>query len=168
MASYNRVYTVRFTNTSLTAAMPFVFVNPKATGAGSALEIISCRLSQSANATSAQERVEIFTQASAFPTMVSATPVPTKFGDPASGITGGTTGAAGLIGVAGTAVGAGTKTIVLSDAFNVLNGWLYIPLPEERPVIGIAATAQGLGIWFPAGPTTLTGWSMTFTYAELI
>lgn len=166
--SLKRTYTVRFTNTTLTAAMPFVFVNPKATGAGAALEVISCRLSQSGSAASAQERVEIFTQASAFPTMVSATPVPLNFGDPASGITGGTTGAAGLIGVAGTAVGAGTKTIVLSDAFNVLNGWLYIPVPEERPTIGIAGTAQGLGIWFPAGPTTLTGWSMTFTYAELI
>ncbi len=168
MSSYNRVYTVRFTNTTLTAAMPFVFVNPKATGAGSALELISCRLSQSANATSIQERVEIFTQVTAFPTLVTVTPVPTKFGDPASGIVGGTAGAAGTIGVAGTVAGAGAKTIILSDAFNALNGWLYIPVPEERPTIGIAATAQGLGIWFPAGPTTLTGWSMTFVYAELI
>lgn len=168
MASYNRVYTLTFTNQTLTAAMPFLFINPKATGPGSALEIISVELTQSANATSAQERIQFFTQASAFPTMVSATPVPTKFGDPASGIVGGTAGAAGTVGIAGTAVGAGTKTFLKSPAFNVLNGFLWIPVPEERHTIGIAATAQGYGIWFPAGPTTLTGWSMTFVFAELI
>ncbi len=168
MASSNRIYSVTFTNTTLTAAMPFFFVNPKATGAGAALEIISVELNQSANATSAQERIQFFTQASAFPTLVSATPVPTKFGDPASGIVGGTAGAAGTCGIAGTVAGAGTKTFIKSAAFNALNGYLWVPVPEERHTIGIAGTAQGYGIWFPAGPTTLSGWSFTITYAELI
>lgn len=168
MASYNRVYSVTFTNTTLTAAMPFFFVNPKASGAGAALEIIEWHISQSANATSAQERIQEFTQATAFPTLVSATPVPTKFGDPSSGITGGTAGAAGTCGIAGTAVGAGTKTFGESYAFNVLNGYDRIYVPESRPTIGIAGTAQGWGLWFPAGPTTLTGWSFSVMYAELI
>lgn len=168
MASSNRTYSVTFTNTTLTAAMPFFFVNPKASGAGAALEIIEWHIGQSANATSAQERIQVFTQVSVFPTMVSATPVPTKFGDPASGITGGTAGAAGTVGIAGTAVGAGTKTFGESYGFNVLNGYDKIYVPEARPTIGIAGTAQGWGIWFPAGPTTVTGWSMTLVYAELI
>lgn len=168
MASSNRTYAVSFSNTTLTAAMPFFFINPKATGAGAAIEIISLSLTQSGTATSAMERIDLFTQASAFPTMVSATPVPTKFGDPASGITGGTTGAAGLVGVAGTAVGAGTKTVIASYGFNNLNGFLWIPVPEERHTIGIAGTAQGWGARFPAGPTAVTGWSMTLVFAELI
>lgn len=168
MASSNRTYTVSFTSTTLTAAMPFFFANPKATGAGAALEIISVELAQSANATSIMERIQFFTQASTFPTVVSATPVPTKFGDPASGIVGGTAGAAGTCGIAGTATGAGAKTFIKSAAFNALNGYLWVPVPEERHTIGIAATAQGYGIWFPAGPTTLTGWSFTVTFAELI
>lgn len=168
MASFNRTYSVTFTNTTLTAAMPFFFINPKASGAGAALEILEFHLDQSSSTTSAQERIQVFTQASAFPTVVSATPVPTKFGDPASGITGATTGAAGTCGIAGTAVGAGTKTFGQSFAFNVLNGFDGIYLPESRPTIGIAGTAQGWGVWFPAGPTTLTGWSFTVVYAELI
>lgn len=168
MASYNREYSVTFTNTTLTAAMPFFFINPKASGAGAALEIIEWHINQSGSTTSAQERVQVFTQASAFPTLVSATPVPTKFGDPASGITGATTGAAGTCGIAGTAVGAGTKTFGESYGFNVLNGYDKIYVPEARPTIGIAGTAQGWGIWFPAGPATVAGWSATIVYAELI
>lgn len=168
MASYNRVYTVSFNNTTLTAAMPIIFLNPKATGAGAAIEIIAFELSQNANVTSIMERIDLFTQASVFPTSVSATPVPTKFGDPASGIVGGTAGAAGNVGVAATVVGAGTKTVIASWGFNVLNGFQRIYVPEERPTIGIAGTAQGIGYRFTAGPTTLTGWNMTFTYAELI
>lgn len=168
MASYNRVYTVTGTNLTLTAARTVWFVNPKATGAGAALELITIRLGQSANATSIMERVQLYTQTTAFPTLVSTTPTPTKFGDPASGIVGGTAGAAGTTGLAATAEGAGTKTLILSDTFNALNGWSYIPVPEERETIAIAATAQGLGLWFPAGPTTLTGWSITVKYAELI
>jgi hypothetical protein len=167
--SQKRVYTVRFTAQTLTAARPFVFVNPKTSGAGAALEIISIRLGQSGSTTSAMERVEIWTQASAFPSGgTSVTPVPTNFGDPASGITGGTAGAAGNIGVAYSTAGAGTQTAILDDSFNVLNGWLYIPVPEERLTIGIAGTAQGLAVGFPSGPATLTNWNMTFTYAELI
>ena len=168
MASSNRTYAVTFVNTTLTAAMPFFFVNPKATGAGAALEIISFELTQNGTATSAMERVQMFTQASVFPTMVTVTPVATKFGDPASGITGGTAGAAGTVGIAGTAVGAGTKTSLFSWGFNNLNGLTRIFVPEERPTIGIAATAQGLGLWFPAGPTALTGWDFNLVYAELI
>ena len=168
MASYNRTYTVSFNNTTLTAAMPFVFLNPKATGAGSAIELIAIELNQNANVTSIMERIDLFTQASAFPTMVSATPATTKIGDPASGITGGTTGAAGLVGIAGTAVGAGTKIVVASWAFNVLNGFTRIYVPEERPTFGILSTGQGFGFRFTAGPTTVTGWDMTMTYNELI
>lgn len=168
MASSNRTYTVSFGNQTLTAARSIWFVNPKATGPGAALEIISVELNQSANATSIQERIEFYTQASTFPTLATKTPVPTKFGDPASGIVGGTAGAAGTTGIAASAEGAGAKTIIKSAAFNALNGYLWVPVPEERHVIGIAAVAQGYGIWFPAGPTTLTGWSFTVTYAELI
>ena len=168
MASYNRTYSVTGTSQTLTAACYAWFVNPKATGPGAALEIISIELTQNGTATSAMERIQLVTQASVFPTMLAATITPLKFGDPASGITSGTAGAAGTVGIAGTAAGAGTKTAIMSWAFNNLNGFSRYFLPEERPTIGIAATAQGLGLWFPAGPATLTGWSINMVYAELI
>ena len=162
-----RVYSISFSNSTLTAAMPVFFINPKANGAGSGVRILSIRLSQSGSTTSAQERLQLYTQVSTFPTMVSATPASMQSDDPASGITGGTAGAAGTAGVTGTAAGGGTKTPILADAFNVLNGWLYVPVPEERPEMNTLATVTGMGLWFPAGPATLTGWSGTLVYEEI-
>lgn len=53
-----------------------------------------------------------------------------------------------------TATGEGTDTDeVYPDSFNVLNGWLYHPIPEERllvPVNGI------LGLKFMAAPASHT------------
>jgi hypothetical protein len=160
-------YSVSFSNQTLTAARSVWFVNPKASGAGSIIQILRMSLSQSGSTTSAMERIQIYTQTSTFPTLTSATPVSMNAQDGASGITGGTAGAAGTTGIAASAEGAGTKTIVYSDAFNVLNGWLYVPVPEERPTIGILGTAQGLGLWFPAGPATLTGWSFSVVWREV-
>jgi hypothetical protein len=75
-----------------------VFINPKASPDMN-LEIIRLWASQSANATSAQQRVQAVTQVTAFPTLTSATPRALKRADAISGIVGGTTGAAGTCGV---------------------------------------------------------------------
>jgi len=159
-----REYTV--TGAALTLAnqaVTLVFVNP---GTTCSLEFLRAWASQAANATSAQQRVQLNTQVTAFPTLTSATPGKTKLLDPVSAITGGTAGAAGTSGINASAEGAGTKTVVFPDAFNVLNGWLWVPTPKETFVMN-ASAASGFGLHFPAAPTTLTSWNAGCVYAEM-
>ena len=144
-------------------AVTLAFVNP---GVTMSLEFLRAWVSQAANATSAQQRVQLSTQVTAFPTLVSATPAKTKLSDPVSAIVGGTAGAAGTCGINASAEGAGGKTVVLPDAFNVLNGWLWVPTPKETLVMN-ASAASGLGLHFPAAPTTLTSWNCGLVYGEL-
>ena len=144
-------------------AVSLIFVNP---GTTLSLEILRAYASQAANATSAQQRVQLSTQVTAFPTVVSQAPVVLKQRDPVSAITGGTAGAAGTSGINASAEGAGSKTVVIPDSFNVLNGWLWVPTPRETMVMAASASA-GLGLVFPAAPATLTSWSAGLVFAEL-
>jgi len=96
------------------------------------IQILRAWIGQSANATSAQQRVEHTTQVAAFPTTaVSATPAALNRSDAVSVITGATTIAAGKSGINVGTEGAGAKTSIFSDAFNVLNGYLWVPTPQE-------------------------------------
>jgi hypothetical protein len=99
--------------------------------------------------------------------LTSATPVKLKPADPnASVITGGTAGAAGTAGVNASAEGAGTKTTVLEDAFNVLNGWLHVPTPPESRIMPAGSTS-GQGLFFPVAPSTLTNWAFGLIFREV-
>lgn len=140
-----------------------MFVNP---GTTCSLEFLRAWASQAANATSAQQRVQLSTQVTAFPTLVSATPGKTKLLDPVSQIIGGIAGAAGTAGINASAEGAGAKTVVLPDAFNVLNGWLWVPTPKETFVMN-ASAASGFGLHFPAAPATLTSWNAGLVFSEM-
>lgn len=160
----SREYIVSAANVTL-ANQPVtaVFVNP---GTTASLEFMRAWLSQAANATSAQQRVQLNTQVTAFPTLTSATPAKCKLSDPASAITGGTAGAAGTAGVNASAEGAGAKTVLIPDAFNVLNGWLWVPTPPEVITMN-ASAASGLGLHLPAAPGTVTNWNAGMTYREI-
>ena len=144
-------------------AVSLIFVNP---GTTLSLEILRAYASQAANATSAQQRVQLSTQVTAFPTLTSQAPVVLKQRDPVSAIVGGLAGAAGTSGIKATAEGAGAKTVIIPDSFNVLNGWLWVPTPRETLVMAASASA-GLGLVFPVAPTTLTSWSAGLVFAEL-
>lgn len=144
-------------------AVTLVFINPSATVG---IKILRAWIGQSANATSAQQRVQLVSQVTAFPTLTSATPAKTKLGDPTSGITGGTAGAAGTAGVNASAEGAGAKSVILNDAFNVLNGWVWLPTPEEQLVFG-AGASSGFGLHLPVAPATLTNWAFGVVFAEV-
>lgn len=148
------------------AAATEVFINPAA-APNPNIEILRAWLSQSANATSAQQRVQVETQVTAFPTLVSATPAKLKRSDPnASVIAGGTAGAAGTSGITASAEGGGAKTVIFEDNFNVLNGWLYVPTPPETIVMP-AGSASGLGIFLPVAPATTTGWALGLNFREV-
>lgn len=157
------VYTIPFANITLAnQAVTLAFLNP---GTTASLRVLRAWCSQAANATSAQQRVQLNTQVTAFPTLVSQTPSKTTSVDQASQITGGTAGAAGTAGINASAEGAGAKTAIIPDSFNVLNGWLWVPTPAESFDLPAGASAGG-GLHFPAAPGTLTGWSGGITFQE--
>lgn len=146
-------------------AVTLAFINPTS-APNLNLQILRMWASQQGSATSAQQRVQAETQASVFPTLVSATPKHLKMGDgTASIITGGTAGAQGTSGVNASAEGAGTKTTMFGDNFNVLNGYLWVPTPRE--IIDLpAGFAGGFGLFFPATASTLNNWAAGLNFAE--
>jgi hypothetical protein len=158
-------FSVGGSNITVAGATTLVFINPAA-APNVNLEIMRCWIGQSANATSAQQRVQLESQVTAFPTLTSATPAKLKRAGAASVITGGAAGAAGTSGINASAEGAGGKTAIFDDAFNVLNGWLWVPTPRECIVMP-AGSASGFGLFFPAAPATLTGWTFGVNYAEV-
>ncbi len=156
------------TTTGLTVvgATTLNFLNPSA-APNVNIEILRHWVGQAANATSAQQRVGLVTQVTAFPTLVSVTPVKLKKADPnASVLTGATTGAAGTVGINASAEGAGAKTLWWDDTFNVLNGFLKVPMAPESEIVP-AGFASGVGLWFPTAPTTLSGWTWGQNYREV-
>ena len=74
-----REYSVPAANITLAPqAVTLVFVNP---GVTMSLEFLRAWASQSGTATSAQQRVQLNTQVTAFPTLTSQAPVKLKSGD---------------------------------------------------------------------------------------
>ena len=161
-----REFSISSAGNSVVGASTLIFVNPAAAPSVN-LEFLRYWVGQSANATSAQQRIQLETQVTAFPTLTAATPVKLKPSDPnASVIAGGTAGAAGTAGINASAEGAGAKTVVWEDAFNVLNGWLHVPTPPETRVMP-AGSASGLGLFFPVAPATLTNWAFGTVFREI-
>lgn len=149
---------------TVAGASTLIFLNPPA-APGVSIRLLRLWCSQSANATSAQQRIQLVYQVTAFPTLTSVTPRPVIQTDAASIIVGGTTGAAGTCGVNASVEGAGAKTMLLDDNFNVLNGYLWVPTPRESFVFKAGSTS-GVGLYFPTVPGTLAGWSFGMTYGE--
>ncbi len=159
-----RVFDVSGENITITGSNTLVFINPPA-APGVSIRILRAWASQHGTATSQQIGIKHVTQVTAFPTLTSATPRPKALHDAASAITGGTAGAAGTCGINASAEGAGTKTTRFSDAFNNLNGYLWVPTPAE--VIELSCgSASGYGLVLLTTPTTLTGWDFGVTFQE--
>jgi hypothetical protein len=146
---------------SLNAAMP-------AAAPQFNIEFLRHWVGQTANATSAQQRIQLCTQVAAFPTTaVSVTPRSLKLQDATvSSLAGATTIAAGKCGINVGTEGAGAKTLVWDDVFNVLNGFLKVPTPAETEIIP-AGTSSSMNLWFPTAPATLTGWNWGQNYREV-
>jgi hypothetical protein len=160
-------YVVSGDNITVSAAPTLVAINPTAGGAtGRGIEILRCYVSQRANATSAQQGVQLGGKVTAFSTLVSATPAKTAPHDDISVIVGNTTGAAGTAGINASAEGAGAYTVAVNDNFNVLNGWLWVPTPAETFVHNAGSTSA-FAMKFSSTPGTLTGWSFGVVYREL-
>jgi hypothetical protein len=133
------------------------------TSAGSLLEVVRCTISQQGTSTAQQLGAIIARKVTAFGTYTSTTPTPHALGGAASAIAGGTAGAAATAGTDASAEGAGATTTVHAEGFNNLSGFLWVPTPEERIILG---PDQAVVLKIRGTPTTLTGWNATLTYIE--
>ena len=158
-------YTVTMENQTIVADATLVIIHAASSWgtAGCLLEIVRCTISQNETETSQQLGAILARKVSAFGTYTSTTPTPHIVGAAASGITGGTAGAAATAGTDASAEGAGTVTTIHAEGFNNLNGYVWIPTPEERIWVG---PDQAFILKLRGTPTTLTGWNATVTYLE--
>lgn len=155
-------FSITLSNATVTAPRTLAFIRPPTTRS---IEIV--RVEVSHNGPSAgQQRVQLVTQVSAFPTLTAKTPEKLQPDGPASAVTGGTAGAAGTSGVNASGEGAGTKTVLLEAAFNAQLGFLYLPAPDERIRVH-ASSSSGFGVYLPDTPSTTTYWSCTVVFREL-
>lgn len=108
--------------------VPFVQLAPPAT---CAIEIISFELYQETSETSQQEAISFTFRSTASTLPTSTTPAPLNYGDPASLLTGSTTtNATGAATVTGTSF-----ALTHRFGFNMLNGLLWLPVPEARLIV---------------------------------
>jgi hypothetical protein len=162
----DQTYTVTMANLTVVADATLIIIRAATawSSRGSLLEIERVTVDQQGTSTSQQLGVILAQKASAFGTYVSATPSPSSVGSVASAIAGGTTNAAATCGVNASAEGAGTVTNIHSMGFNNLNGFLWVPVPEERIWVGPDLTFI---VKLRGTPTTLTGWNAVLTFKEL-
>lgn len=123
-----RAYSITLTGGSLTAAITAIIETTSQTN--NAVIITRSTLSQQGNTTSAQQAVQILRQSTAGTNVTSPVASPMDEGDAA--YTGTVRGLCTTLGTAGV--------ILYPDSFNWQNGWLYLPVPEER------YTVTGAGI----------------------
>lgn len=158
-----REYVFGFNNLSVTGASTVLFIRPTATRG---IKILRLRLGFSAATTAAMQRVQLVRQVSVFPTLTATTPVPLDDAGTTSVIVGATDGSLGSCGVNASAEGAGAKTVILSDVFNVIDGWQWYSLAGDEIKLK-PNSLNGFGVFFPTAPATLTNWSASLVYREL-
>ena len=164
-----RRYTAHGENLTLGTGSVLIALQTAASpNAGALVSIIRAEITQSASTTSAQARLVLSTRDTAGTlTTTRVTPVNIVRGGPASALAGNTSviGAVARIGINSSADSGGTYTDGFAAAFNVLNGYLYLPVPEERITIPPST------VWcarFAAAPASTTGWDITLVFEELI
>lgn len=149
-------YSIPFNGLTSLTAVPFLQI---ATPASQAVEILSFELYQETSETSQQECITFTRRSSASTLPTATTPAQTREKDGASLLTGTTTTCA-----SGIATVTGTLTATpLIFSFNVLNGFMYLPIPEARLTVG---PSSFLTIQFKTAPAANT-WSGQLIFREL-
>lgn len=130
-------------------------------GTNSGFEILSAHLTQRDSETSVQESIGLVRKSAAatVTTAVAGTHLFEHLTDgPAADLSLGTT----ATGVIGTAEGT-DGDIVLKEGFNALNGWHYVPVPEERHQF---KQGEIVALKFLNAPAS-QNWEMAVTIREL-
>src|SRR5690242_8682648 len=125
-----RAYSINLVGATLTAAITAVIEFTAHTNRSAIITRAS--LSQQGNTTSAQQAVQLLRQTTAGTNVTAPNANPADPDDAALGAT-----------VRGLCVTLGTAGAILyPDSFNWQNGWLYLPVPEERlTTVGAGITA---------------------------
>jgi len=160
------VYSVVMNNQTIIASSEMVTITAATavTSRAHTIRILRAWCSQGANETSEQLGVQICSQVTAFGTFTATTPTPMFLGGNASGIAGGAAQAAATSGTDASANAAGTKVTLIADSFNNLNGWLWVPTPEERIYV---SAGQTITLAMVGTATTLTNWTAGMTFEEM-
>ena len=159
-------FSVVMANQTIAGASTLVIIHAAtpATANASYLRILRAWVSQEANETGEQLGVAIGQKVTAFGTYTATTPAPHALGTGTSGIAGGTAGAAATSGTDATVEGAGAFTPIIQEGFNSLNGWLWVPTPEERILL---PPDQAIALKLIVAPTVLNNWTAGIVFEEL-
>lgn len=166
-----RRYTINGSNMTLGTGSVLVAFRTAAdlATAGGLIQIHRVEIGQNGTETSDMIRGEFVTRDTAGTlTMTSATPQPiSPYGGPISALVGNTAPAGGAvrIGVNSSADSGGTYTVRRAFDFNNLNGYLWLPTPEERLWVPPATV---WGVRFAAAPTSTAGWTIAVDFEELV
>jgi len=162
----SHIFTVLMANQTIVADATLVIIRTAAalTTRASLIEVLRIWVNQIGTEASDELGVIIGQKASAFGTYTSTTPAPHVIGGAASGIAGGTSGAAATAGTDASAEGAGTVTATIEEGFNNLNGYLWVPTPEERIIV---PTDTAIITKMVGTPAVLTGWNAGMTFTEI-
>jgi hypothetical protein len=164
-----RLFSVGSENATLGTGNVLIALRTAASpNAGSVLAIRRIEIGQSGSTTSGMVRGEVATRDTAGTlTLTSVTPSNLVLGGPASGLSGNVApvGAAARIGTNSSADSGGTYTQRRPFNFNNLNGYLWVPTPEERKIV---PSDSVFILRFLASPATTTGWTWSVEFEEII
>lgn len=164
-----RIYTAHGLGMDLgTGSVLIALQTNSGVNAAAILKVVRLEVSQSGSVTSAMEDIVFSTRDTAGTlTTTAVTPRNVALTGPASGLTGNTSviGGVGRIGINSSADSGGTYTDHFAISPNQLNGYLYLPVPEERFIIPPSI------VWcarFATAPASTADWTVTLVYEEVI
>ena len=149
MAGYSGIYSVMLEGVSISGADTLLEV---VASADQSVELLRIEVAQDSSTTSTMQEIAIQTFSA---TGTGTAETPTKH-NPSSAAAGSTAKSAITVEGAGAAV-------IYRSAFNILNGWLYLPVPEERFVFN---GGDVFGVTFIVAPDAAITTSATLTFAE--
>lgn len=139
---YNLIRSSVTTSTAITIQVVWI---PAGT---TAIEMSRAWVNQSTVTSTAQTRIQLIRKTSTGPTVSSQTAVPLSPSMEVSDCVGG----ANATGITASAEGT-NGAVYIEEGFNIVNGWLYLPVPEARIMLGGSA-ANGVALLFPTAPTS--------------
>jgi hypothetical protein len=164
-----RQYTANMANVTVTSTNTWVALS--CPSPSPAIEVLRAWASQHANATSAQQEIRLvtqFNQATANQVVGAAATLGVVISnDPATKLSASTVCGAGAATVNCTSDGNGAKSVLYPDNFNVLNGWLWVPTPNETHILSALASSVSYGLFAASTPGTTSNWSAGLSYHEL-
>jgi hypothetical protein len=146
------IYVARMNATAFSTAVTAMYI---ANSASATLRILRVACSQHTSTASAMNILSLLRKTGTVTCPTTITPVPSQVGMAATGVTTAT---------AGVASAEGTNGVILhKEAWNVLNGMLWIPTPEEQPIV---PPSGAIGLTFEVAPASAT-YTLELTFQEI-